>query len=129
MGAHVQSRFFYTRVKGELEAAVSTLGFEVVGIARPSFLIGARAKARRGEKVALVLTHAVTPLMVGRLRRFRPIEARTVAAGLIHLAFNARDGVIVLSSEQIESAVQPALVDEEVSLQDSAQPKTFKQSN
>jgi uncharacterized protein YbjT (DUF2867 family) len=129
MGAHAQSRFFYTRVKGEIEAAVSTLGFEVVGIARPSFLIRPRAKAGRGEKVALVLTHAVTPLMVGRLRRFRPIEARTVAAGLIQLAFNARDGVIVLSSEEIESAVQPALVNEEVSLQDSAQPETFKQSN
>jgi len=129
MGAKVESRFLYTRVKGEVEAAVSTLGFQVVGIARPSFLIGRRAKARGGETAALVLSHAVTPFMVGPLRRFRPIEARTVAAGLIHLAFNAREGVSVLSSEEIVSAVQPALVDGGVAPRDSAHPNNFKQSN
>ncbi len=129
MGAKVESRFLYTRVKGQVEAAVSTLGFRVVGIARPSFLIGRRAKARGGETAALVLSHAVTPFMVGPLRRFRPIEARTVAAGLIHLAFNAREGVSVLSSEEIVSAVQPALVDGGVAPRDSAHPNKFKQSN
>ena len=129
MGAKVESRFLYTRVKGQVEAAVSTLGFQVVGIARPSFLIGRRAKARGGETAALVLSHAVTPFMVGPLRRFRPIEARTVAAGLIHLAFSAREGVSVLSSEEIVSAVQPALVDGGVAQQDSAQPNNFKHSN
>ncbi len=116
MGAKVESRFLYTRVKGQVEAAISTLGFQVVGIARPSFLIGRRARARGGETAALVLSHAVTPFMVGPLRRFRPIEARTVAAGLIHLAFNAPEGVSVLSSEKIASAVQPALVGEDVGL-------------
>ena len=129
MGAKVESRFLYTRVKGQVEAAVSTLGFQVVGIARPSFLIGRRAKARGEETAALVLSHAVTPFMVGPLRRFRPIEARTVAAGLIHLAFNAREGVSVLSSEEIVSAVQPALVDGGVAPRDSAHPNKFKQSN
>src|SRR5258706_4023731 len=122
MGANAQSRFLYTRVKGEVEAAVSALGFQMVGIARPSFLIGRRAKARSGEKAAIVLSHAVAPFMVGPLRRFRPIEARTVAAGLIHLAFNGREGVSVLSSEQIASAVQSVLADEDVAPHDSAQP-------
>ena len=129
MGAKVESKFLYTRVKGQVEAAISTLGFQVVGIARPSFLIGRRAKARGGETAALILSRAITPIMVGPFRRFRPIEARTVAAGLIHLAFNARDGVSVLSSEQIASAVQSVLVDEEVAPHDSAQPNNFKQPN
>src|SRR5438067_3015764 len=44
MGAKVKSRFLYTRVKGQVEAAVSTLGFQVVGIAWHSFLIGHRAE-------------------------------------------------------------------------------------
>jgi uncharacterized protein YbjT (DUF2867 family) len=121
LGANAHSRFFYTRVKGEVEAAVSTVGFQVVGIAQPSFLIGRRANARGGEAAALLLSHAATPFMVGPLRRFRPIEARRVAAGLIHLAFNARKGVTVLSSEEIASAAQAALGDEEVAPQDSAQ--------
>ena len=129
MGAKVKSRFLYTRVKGQVEAAVSTLGFQVVGIARPSFLIGHRAEARGGETAALILSRAITPIMVGPFRRFRPIEARAVAAGLIYLAFNAREGVSVLSSEEIVSAVQPALVDGGVAPPDSAHPNNFKQSN
>src|SRR5713226_10015934 len=129
MGAKVESKFLYTRVKGQVEAAISTLGFQVVGIARPSFLIGRRAKARGGETAALMLSRAITPIMVGPFRRFRPIEARTVAAGLIHLAFNAQEGVSVLSSEQIASAVQSALVDKEVAAHDAVQPNNFKQSN
>jgi uncharacterized protein YbjT (DUF2867 family) len=128
-GANVESRFLYTRVKGQVEAAISTLGFQVVGIARPSLLIGRRAIARSGETAALVLSHAVTPFMVGPLRRFRPIEAHTVAAGLIHLAFSAREGVSVLSSEEIVSAVQSAHVDEGLAVHDTVQPNNFKQSN
>ena len=129
MGAKVESRFLYTRVKGQVEAAISTLGFQVVGIARPSFLIGRRARARGGETAALVLSQAVTPFMVGPLRRFRPIEARTVAAGLIYLAFSAREGVSVLSSEEIVSAVQSAHVEEELAVHGAVQPNNFKQSN
>jgi uncharacterized protein YbjT (DUF2867 family) len=129
LGAKAESRILYTRVKGQVEAAVSSLGFEVVGIARPSFLIGARVKARGGEAAALILSGAITPIMVGPLRRFRPIKARTVAAGLIQLAFHAPKGVSVLSSEQIESAVESARLDEEVAPHDSSQPSNFKQSN
>jgi len=104
MGANAQSRYLYPRVKGEGEAAVSTLGFSVVGIARPSLLTGHRIEARRGEAAARLASHLVTPFMVGPLRRFRPIEARAVAKGLVHAAFTAPRGVTVLSSEDLEAA-------------------------
>ena len=42
MGADPQSRIFYNRVKGEMEAALSALGFDTLVIARPSFLVGDR---------------------------------------------------------------------------------------
>jgi len=128
-GANVESRFLYTRVKGQVEAAVTALGFHVVGVVRPSFLIGRRAKARGRETAAIVLSRAITPIMVGPLRRFRPIEARTVAAGLIHLAFNAPKGVSVLSSEKIVSALQSAHVDEALAVLDTFQANNFEQSN
>jgi len=101
MGADANSRFLYTRTKGEAEAGVSALGFDVVGIARPSFLVGQRADARPAERAALVIGRIISPLIVGPLRRLRPIEVRMVAAGLIHLAFGAPPGVTVLSSEEI----------------------------
>ena len=107
-GANPQSRLLYPRVKGEVEAAVSSLGFSVAGIARPSLLTGHRAEARRGEAAARLASRLVTPFMVGPLRRFRPIEARAVAKGLVHAAFTAPPGVTVLSSEDLEAAATKA---------------------
>lgn len=105
MGADARSRFLYTRVKGEAEAGVRAVGFSVVGIVRPSFLVGRRSRARLSEMAALVLGRFISPLTAGPLRRFRPIAARTVAAGLVHLAFTAPAGVTLLSSEAIAAAV------------------------
>ncbi len=106
MGADANSRFLYTRTKAEAEMGVSVLGFDVVGIERPSFLMGQRADARSAERAALVIGRIIRPLMVGPLRRFRPIEVSKVAAGLIQLAFDAPPGVTVLSSEEIAVAVK-----------------------
>ncbi len=104
LGADANSRFLYTRTKGQAEAGVSALGFDVVGIARPSFLVGQRAAARPAERAALVIARIISPLMVGPLRRFRPIVVSKVAAALIQLAFVAPQGVTVLSSEEIAVA-------------------------
>src|SRR5690606_17391283 len=40
MGADARSSIFYNRVKGELEDALTALGFSTLVIARPSFLAG-----------------------------------------------------------------------------------------
>ncbi|MEO8297238.1 MAG: NAD(P)H-binding protein [Burkholderiales bacterium] len=57
MGADAASRIFYSRVKGEVEAAVSRLGYSSVVIARPSMLHGDRTAldqpVRPGEQIAL----------------------------------------------------------------------------
>jgi uncharacterized protein YbjT (DUF2867 family) len=42
MGANSSSRIFYSRVKGELEDALSRMPFEGTVIARPSMLVGNR---------------------------------------------------------------------------------------
>ena len=52
IGADTSSRFFYLRVKGELEDALRSLGFRSVTIVRPSILLGDRAETRFGEEVA-----------------------------------------------------------------------------
>jgi uncharacterized protein YbjT (DUF2867 family) len=53
LGAKASSRVFYNRVKGELEDALTGLGFEALTIVRPSLLIGDRgSQSRLGEKLA-----------------------------------------------------------------------------
>jgi len=50
-GANKRSMMLYTKVKGEVEDAISKLGYEKVIILRPSILIGERAESRPGEAV------------------------------------------------------------------------------
>ena len=56
MGADARSRVFYSRVKGELEEALSALPLDALVIARPSLLLGDRDRLgqsrRRGEHLA-----------------------------------------------------------------------------
>ena len=91
LGADPSSRIFYNRVKGELEAAVGTLGFRSLTIARPSLLLGERSERRRGEELAKHLAF-MTP------RRWKPVHASQVAAALVQAARDDRPGTRVLEN-------------------------------
>src|SRR5262249_39121919 len=83
------SRAFYMRTKGETERDLGTLGFEQLEILRPSFLVGEREQARTGEAAGIAVARCLSGLLVGGLRKYRPISAATVAAALV--ASIARD--------------------------------------
>lgn len=85
-GASVNSPAFYSRVKARMEQAVSEVGFDAVHIVRPSLLLGDRAEFRPGERLAQWLAPIYSPLLIGPLKRYRPIAATEVAAALITLA-------------------------------------------
>lgn len=98
MGADAQSRVFYNRVKGELEAVLPSLGFEGLVIARPSLLVGERASLgqphRPGETVGLWLDRCLGLLIP---KDYRAIAAVDVAAAL-RRTVPASAGVQVLRS-------------------------------
>lgn len=79
MGASKASRFFYSRVKGELEEAVAQTAIPAITVFRPSLLLGDRAEYRRGEHVGAVLAQSLRFAMAGPLRRYRAVEASAVA--------------------------------------------------
>ena len=85
VGASRQSANFYLRVKGEVEDALSGLGFERVDILRPGLLLGERRERRRGEAIAQALAPVGNLLLQGRLRRYRAIEAEDVATAIVRL--------------------------------------------
>jgi uncharacterized protein YbjT (DUF2867 family) len=86
LGANAGSRVFYNRVKGETENAISEVGLPGTIFFRPSLLLGPRRENRIGEKLGIMLSKAVTPLLIGRLSKYRPIEADAVAAAMIYAA-------------------------------------------
>lgn len=99
LGASPTSASFYNRVKGEMEAAVATLGFDCLVIARPSLLAGDRhtlgQAARPAEQLALALTRPLAGLIPAA---WRPIEAATVARALRLALAEGAPGVHVLES-------------------------------
>jgi uncharacterized protein YbjT (DUF2867 family) len=102
IGASASSRIFYSRTKGQIEGAVSELGYETVHIFRPSFLDGDRGEQRRGEKIGMAVSRALSFLMIGPLRKYRPIHAATVARAMVRAAANGETGVRIYESDEIE---------------------------
>lgn len=100
-GADSESRVFYLRVKGEAERSVGALGFRSVHVLRPSILDGERAERRPAEALGLKLGRLAAPLMVGPLRRHRPIHARTVARALARIGRDPAAGRHTYESERI----------------------------
>lgn len=103
LGADARSRVFYNRVKGEMEAAVQSLGYPHVVIARPSLLVGDRAAlgqpVRFFERLAV---HGLRPLQMLLPARVRPIEARTVARALLGAMLQGTSGVHIIDSAQLQ---------------------------
>lgn len=98
LGANASSGVFYNRVKGEMEAAVSVLGFESVVIVQPSLLVGDRARLGQPERPGEVWG---ARLLRWLPRSVRPIAARTVADALVREVAKGEPGVRRLRSGEL----------------------------
>lgn len=86
VGADADSPSLYLRVKGEMQAAVTALGFARTDFLQPGLLLGDRPDAQRhGERIAQRLAPFYNPFLVGRWHRYRAIPAATVASALVAL--------------------------------------------
>jgi uncharacterized protein YbjT (DUF2867 family) len=97
LGASPASRVFYNRVKGEVETAISALGFRSVTIARPSLLLGDRGESRPAEQVGKVLGLFTPP-------RWKPVAAECVARALVDAAKRDLPGVRILENRALRAA-------------------------
>ena len=86
VGANAKSHNFYLRVKGELENAIIGMsGLDNACAVRPSLLLGEREEMRPAEKLASVISPFLSPLLVGGLMKYKPVQAADVAAQMIRL--------------------------------------------
>lgn len=102
LGASATSRVFYSRVKGEMEQALTALPLRSLTILRPSLLVGHRSEFRPGEKLSMMLSPLAKPLLVGRLRKYRAIRADRVADAMVQLAQEDFVGVRTVESDQLQ---------------------------
>ena len=105
LGADAQSSVFYSRVKGETERDIAAIGLPKVSFMRPSILLGERREHRPGERAGIFVGQLIAPLLVGPLRKYRPIQADDVAAAMLYAAnHEARSGQI--DSDEIARLAQ-----------------------
>ena len=86
MGADKNSMVFYSRVKGEMESALQLQDYPCLRIIRPSLLLGPREEFRLGEKIGRLLTPVMKPFMMGSLKKYRPVQAESVARFMVKVA-------------------------------------------
>jgi uncharacterized protein YbjT (DUF2867 family) len=103
LGSNPHARIFYNRVKGETEEALSKLPYQAIHFFRPSLLLGERRESRRVEKAGIAAMKAISVLMAGPLRKYRPIEAKTVARAMVLAAREMKTGIRVYESDQIQA--------------------------
>ncbi len=101
LGADAESRFYYNRVKGEMEEAVRQTPFRAIHIFRPSLLLGERAAPRLGERLGAAVLKLVGPLLRGSWRKYRPVAAATVAQAMLRAAEDDGGGIRLHSSETL----------------------------
>ncbi len=102
VGADPNSRFFYSKVKGELEVMVKTLGFWGLHIFQPSVLLGERNENRFGEQLAGKIGSIFDKLTGGMLTKYRPIEADVVAKAMVSAAQGLKPGTHVYPSHWLQ---------------------------
>lgn len=98
LGADATSRLLYPRTKGEIEAAITAIGFPSVTIVRPGLIGGDRSEFRAGERIAAVVLGVFGPMLP---RRYRISPADKIADALVEAAVAGRPGVQLIESAEL----------------------------
>ncbi|MDA9628692.1 NAD(P)H-binding protein [Candidatus Pelagibacter sp.] len=92
----------YLKFKGEVEEELKRLNFPKLGIMRPSFLLGDRKEKRVGEKIGIFVFKLLSPLLLGPLKKMKPIQSATVAKAMMRTANENLEKNIFESNEIAE---------------------------
>ena len=94
----------YVKFKGLVEEELKKLTFSNLGILRPSFLKGDRKENRVGEKIGILTFSLLSPLLLGPLKKMKPINSKIVAQAMIKIANENLEKTIFESNEIVELA-------------------------
>jgi len=99
MGANQKSLFYYNRVKGDIETALTELKYPNLMIFRPSMILGDRQEHRGGEsfgKVVMNLLDFITP------KKYKGIEADKIANCMIQKSQENLNGKHIFESDILQ---------------------------
>lgn len=107
VGADAHAKTFYLRVKGETDRELARIGFGRLDVLRPGLLRGQRGAERRpGERLAMIASPILNPLLGGKWRAYRAIDARDVARAALYCAMRPARGRFVHDNDAILRAAK-----------------------
>ncbi|WP_339627308.1 nucleoside-diphosphate sugar epimerase [uncultured Maribacter sp.] len=106
MGANKASNVFYNRTKGEMEQDVLQQGIKNTLILRPSLIGGERNERRVLEKIGIVVFKIIQPLFIGPLKKYKTINAESIAQAMVNLANNVSKTEIIITSDNIKQIAE-----------------------
>ena len=88
LGANPNATGLYLKNKGKAEEELKKLNFTKLSIIRPSILLGNRKENRVGEKIGILLMKTLSPLFLGKLKKYKPIKVENVAKAMVNISQN-----------------------------------------
>lgn len=101
MGADIHSKFFYMRMKGELEEKLRLLDVPKLSIFQPSFLVGKRKENRTSEKIAIGLYNGVSNIVPTSVRNKLGIEVWKLANAMMKSGVDNNQSVKIYDVNEI----------------------------
>ncbi len=104
VGANKSSNNYYLSIKGKLEEELLNMGFSKLIFARPGHLLGKREKPRDFGTFLIELFGKISdPFLIGKLKKFRNIQAKLVAELLIKASSEEfKDDAYVIEFNEIK---------------------------
>lgn len=100
IGADVNSRNFYLRLKGEMESAVLRKNIPAITVFRPSQLLGKRNESRPLENVTQQLMKIFSFAVPAR---YKAVSGARVAEVMVDVAKNSRSGKRIMENSEIRN--------------------------
>ena len=102
IGADSSSANFYIKMKGQTEKDIQAISIKSLHIYQPSLLTGNRKEKRLLESIATVMMKIIDPLLIGKLRKYRRISAKSVAQAMYKQSLNQEEGIFIHPSDHIK---------------------------
>ena len=100
LGANPNATSLYLKNKGQAEQELIKLNFSNLSIFRPSILLGNRKENRVGEKIGILVMKTLSPLMLGNMKKYKPIKVENVAKAMLIIA-NSNFTQIIFDSNML----------------------------
>jgi uncharacterized protein YbjT (DUF2867 family) len=106
VGANINSKSFYLKLKGRIENALKEFPFESISIFRPGQLLGKRNEYRRAEYFTQGVTQFISNFLFGSLKKYHSIAAEKVAKAMIAQSKKPTRGVHILEYDEMVQLIR-----------------------